>query len=290
MSLRIIFLLVNMLCLFYVNAQNVDDETFANKILIDSIDICAKFYNRNDSLTNQTHPADQLYENWDTKTIHYLQQEQQMDFDSIPIVLQDSAINNFYVNPFNGIITSHFGYRRYRFHYGTDIDLINGDTVLAAFDGMVRVATYNKSYGRIIVIRHTNGLETVYGHLSKILTDTNSIVKAGTPIALGGNTGKSTGSHLHFELRYLGKAIDPESIINFEEGRLISNKIYLTAYNFDYLQRIEADKNAKVCFVKKGDTLYAIARKYNTSVSKLCYYNGINETAILQIGQRIRVK
>lgn len=258
--------------------------------LNDSTDISSDFYNLNDSLTKQVHPADRIYANWDTKNIHYKQEDEVVKFDSIPIVLQDSLDGKYFTNPFNGDITSHFGYRRYRFHYGTDIDLVTGDTVVAAFDGMVRITTYSKSYGRVVVIRHGNGLETFYAHLYKILIDTNQFVKAGTPIALGGNTGRSTGSHLHFEVRYLGKAIDPESIIDFEKTKLISNRILLTDDNFNYLKRIKADKNAKVCYVKKGDTLSGIARRYHTSVSKLCYYNGIHQTAVLQIGQRIRVR
>lgn len=287
---RNIFLFVSIVWSSLASSQDSASKASIIESLNDSTDVNLDFYNLNDSLTKQVHPADQFYENWDTREILYKREDNVVEFDSIPIVLQDSLEDKFYINPFNGNITSHFGYRRYRFHYGADIDLNTGDTVVAAFDGMVRIATYNKSYGRVIVIRHGNGLETVYAHLYKILQDTNVYVKAGTPIALGGNTGRSTGSHLHFEVRYLGKAIDPESIIDFENGKLYADKTFLTADNFNYLKRIQADKNAKVCYVQKGDTLSAIARKYNTSVSKLCYYNGINESAILQIGQRIMVK
>lgn len=287
---RNIFLFVSIVWSSLASSQDIASKASIIESLNDSTDVNLDFYNLNDSLTKQVHPADQFYENWDTREILYKQEDNVVEFDSIPIVLQDSLEDKFYIIPFKGNITSHFGYRRYRFHYGADIDLNTGDTVVAAFDGMVRIATYNKSLGRVIVIRHGNGLETIYAHLYKILQDTNVYVKAGTPIALGGNTGRSTGSHLHFEVRYLGKAIDPESIIDFENGKLYSDKTFLTADNFNYLNRIQADKNAKVCYVQKGDTLSAIARKYNTSVSKLCYYNGINESAILQIGQRIIVK
>ena len=256
----------------------------------DSIDISANFYNLYDSLTQFNHPGDWVYQNWDTHKIRYQNDSIDLVFDSIPIVLQDTIHQKYYVHPFLGRITSHFGYRRYRFHYGTDIDLVTGDTVVAAFKGMVRITTYDKGFGRVVVLRHSNGLETVYAHLSKILVDSNSIVQAGEIIGLGGNTGRSTGSHLHFEVRYLGKAIDAESIIDFEKGKPIKDSFYLTRENFNYLNRIAANKNAKIHYVRKGDTLSGIARTYRTSISKLCYYNGINQNAVLQIGQRIRVR
>jgi murein DD-endopeptidase MepM/ murein hydrolase activator NlpD len=286
--------LVSILLLIFGSINVFSQKNVDDKLIIeshnDSTDISSNFYNLYDSLSKFPHPADGIYKNWDNKKIHYVQDGEDIEIDSVPLVLQDSIKGKYFVQPVIGPITSHFGYRRYRFHYGTDIDLITGDPVVAAFDGMVRITTYERGFGKVIVLRHANGLETIYGHLSKILVDTNQIVKAGERIALGGNTGRSTGSHLHFEVRYLGKAIDPESIIDFKNTRLIANKIFLTEDNFNYLKRIKADKNAKVCYVKKGDTLSAIARRYHTSVSKLCYYNGINQNAILQIGQRIRVR
>ncbi len=289
MSIRKILLSIILLCSINVWSQTTD-TTYIIESRNDSTDISANFYNLYDSLTKYSHPADKIYQNWNTHKIHYVQDGQDLAIDSIPIVLQDSIHGIFYAPPVVGPITSHFGYRRYRFHYGTDIDLVTGDPVVAAFDGMVRITTYERGFGNVIVLRHSNGLETVYGHLSKILVDTNQFVTAGTRIALGGNTGRSTGSHLHFEIRFLGKALDAESIINFKENKLIANKIYLTADSFNYLKRIKSNKNAKIHYVRKGDTLSAIARRYHTSISKLCYYNGINQNAILQIGQRIRVR
>ncbi len=272
------------------HSQGSDDKPFIFESSNDSIDISANFYNLYDSLTQFNHPGDWIYQNWDTYKIRYSNDSIDVVFDSIPIILQDTLHHIYYAHPFLGPITSHFGYRRYRFHYGTDIDLVTGDTVVAAFKGMVRVTTYDKGFGKVVVLRHSNGLESVYAHLSKIMVDSNTMVEAGEIIGYGGNTGRSTGSHLHFELRYLGKAIDAESIIDFEKGKPISNKICLTADNFNYLNRIKANKNAKIHYVRKGDTLSGIARTYGTSISKLCYYNGINQNSVLQIGQRIRVR
>jgi murein DD-endopeptidase MepM/ murein hydrolase activator NlpD len=195
-----------------------------------------------------------------------------------------------YYHPFKGKVTSRFGYRRHRFHYGIDIDLVTGDQVVSAFDGMVRVVKYDKGYGNVVVIRNDNGLETVYAHLLRAMVDTNEIVKAGDVIAFGGNTGRSTGSHLHFEVRYLGSALNPESIIDFENFKLLSDTAYLTQSNFHYLHRIKADKNATYHIVRSGDNLSRIAKRYHTSVNKLCYLNGINQNSILRIGQKVRVK
>ena len=119
------------------------------------------------------------------------------------------------------VINSHYGYRKQfgRMHRGVDLKASVGDTVYAAFNGKVRLAKFERNgYGFFVVIRHDNGLETVYGHLSKFLVKPNQIVKAGTPIALSGNTGRSTGPHLHFETRFMGIDINPENIFYFVNG------------------------------------------------------------------------
>ncbi|MCM1028282.1 MAG: M23 family metallopeptidase [Pseudoflavonifractor sp.] len=125
-----------------------------------------------------------------------------------------------YVSPMENMrITSPFGYRpRFRrMHKGMDFGLHVGDTIRAAFDGKVRICRYErKGYGYYVVIRHDNGMETVYGHLSKFICKPDDRVRAGDPIALGGNTGRSTGPHLHFETRFMGIAINPALIIDFE--------------------------------------------------------------------------
>lgn len=134
--------------------------------------------------------------------------------------VKDLDVSGYY-QPINGPVTSGFGYRpRFgRMHRGVDISLHVGDTIRAAFDGKVRMTKFDRrGYGYYVVIRHTNGMETVYGHLSKFIAKPDQIVKAGDPIALGGNTGRSTGPHLHFETRYYGLAINPQVIIDFENG------------------------------------------------------------------------
>lgn len=127
-------------------------------------------------------------------------------------------MSNYCIPTDHRIVTSHFGYRPAykRYHKGVDLKVYIGDTVRSAFDGVVRIVRYEPNgYGKYVVIRHYNGLETVYGHLSKHLVHVNDSVKAGDPIGLGGNTGRSTGSHLHFETRLLGEAINPELLFDF---------------------------------------------------------------------------
>lgn len=179
-------------------------------------------------------------------------------------------------------ITDAFGYRprRGRMHNGMDVKVQIGDTIRAAFDGKVRVSDYERrGYGHYLVIRHQNGLETVYGHMSKKLVAENQVVHAGEPIGLGGNTGRSTGSHLHFETRLAGRAINPALLFDFPNHRAATDcYVYLTKTAPEYYK------------VKKGDTLGAIASRNGTSVSRLCSLNNIKSTSILREGQSIRIR
>jgi murein DD-endopeptidase MepM/ murein hydrolase activator NlpD len=192
--------------------------------------------------------------------------------------------------PAPGYVTSQFGWRRYRMHKGTDIKVQVGDSIRAAWGGQVRIVGWDpRGYGYFVVMRHDNGLETVYGHLSRPLVDEYEKVPAGYVIGLGGNTGRSTGSHLHLEIRYLGEAINPENLINFATGELRNKEEYVIGVNA--MKKVRAEQAAmKYHKVRSGDTLSGIARKYGTTVRKLCQLNKIKETKILQIGQKIRVR
>ena len=210
-----------------------------------------------------------------------------------------------------GYITSRYKFRKRRPHKGIDIGLNIGDPIYAAFDGVVRAALPTRmtgGYGNVLVIRHLNGLETYYGHLSDYIVESGDIVKAGELIGYGGSTGHSTGPHLHFETRYMGQAFDPERIFDFERGTLRSETFLLKKHYFSInshygmsdreseqaSKKKPVDKSssspAKYYKVKKGDTLNKIARRNNTTVKKLCQLNKIKENKPLQIGQRIRVK
>ncbi len=249
----------------------------------------------NDSLIS--FPANDLYCSWDTTRIHSIKFDIETLKDSEKELTLFDEKSCGYVHPFSGKVTSKFGPRKKRFHYGIDIDLETGDAVNSAFDGKVRIAKKSKSYGNVIVIRHSNGLETYYAHLSKINVTVDQEVFAGDIIGLGGNTGRSRGSHLHFEIRYLGQPINPTEIISFDDQKLLSNTLCLNKETFEYVaeakkaaaKTIASSKGKKVHLVKKGDTLSAIARRYGTTTKVLCKKNGIKTTSTLRLGQKIRL-
>ena len=194
----------------------------------------------------------------------------------------------------NTRITDIFGYRprRRRVHNGLDIKVLVGDTIRAAFDGKVRIVKNQgrrRGYGQYIVIRHDNGLETVYGHLSKQLVSEEQLVKAGDVIGLGGNTGRSTGSHLHFETRFLGIPIDPALMFDFEKQDIVAD-----SYTFHKgktkatTARAVAAGEGLFYKVKKGDTLGRIASRQGVSIDQLCKLNRITRKTILRPGQVLR--
>ena len=234
-------------------------------------------------------PADELYgSNWDNRWVNPYKKEK--------IVLPDSfKIDcSSFVLPITSQakVTSKYGPRRRRMHRGIDLKVQIGDTIRAAFDGKIRIKNYERrGYGYYVVVRHPNGLETIYGHLSHFLVDVNESVKAGEPIALGGNTGRSTGSHLHFETRFLGKDIDPADIIDFENG--VPHQDLYVFHNMKINGRnsnVYTSSDDQMVFhrVKSGDTLGAIARRYGTTVSQLCRLNGLKRTSVLRLGQALR--
>lgn len=200
----------------------------------------------------------------------------------------------------NTKINDIFGYRprRRRAHYGLDVKVNIGDTIRSAFDGKVRVVKNQgrRGYGKYIVIRHDNGLETVYGHLSKQLVEEDQLVRAGDVIGLGGNTGRSTGSHLHFETRFLGVAINPALMFDFEKQDVVADS-YTHVFKKQTTKRassasasneVISDGEGVYYKVKSGDTLSKIASKQGVSVNQLCKLNGITTKTVLRIGQVLR--
>ena len=176
------------------------------------------------------------------------------------------------------------------------------------FDGIVRLSRNLPSHGNVIVIRHSNGLETVYGHLSRFLVKPNQTVNVGDPIALGGSTGRSTGPHLHFETRFMGYAINPCAIFDFanqtthtdyytfNKGTYTQARNYAPSSSVTYAERAHkqdnpyADGSRQTYRVKKGDTLYSIANAHGTTVNKLCKLNGISTKSRINPGKVLRVK
>lgn len=269
----------------------------------------------------------------DLSILKEVQEERVLSADEIPAEdLYGGVWNNRYVNayrslenvpdtfkvdltnftmPTMGYTTSNFGPRRRRMHYGIDLKVQTGDTIYAAFEGKVRVKQYERrGYGYYLTLRHSNGLETVYGHLSKFLVEEDQVVKSGEPIALGGNTGRSTGSHLHFEVRFLGRPINPIEIIDFDNkvchrdeylvntrsfnyptkgSRVKSNTTNLASRSSSKTTNKYASGNVNYHRIKSGDTLGRIAQMYGTSISKLCKLNSITAKTILRAGKSLRV-
>lgn len=230
------------------------------------------------------------FPDWDTNNV-FIQNAFWFKEDSIVIPLLVTTKQSYY-HPYCGRITSRFGPRGRRFHFGIDIDLNNGDTIRAAFDGVVRYSGYTRGYGIVVVIRHLNGLETLYAHLASSLVTHNKFIFAGDPIGIGGNTGRSTGDHLHFEVRFRGIALNPQDIINFEQCTLKTDTLILYSKS-----NIPKSTNNKVIIslpqyhtVRSGDTLGKIAMRYGTTVSNLCKLNNMRSTDIIHVGQKIRVR
>ncbi|MBQ1204584.1 MAG: peptidoglycan DD-metalloendopeptidase family protein [Alistipes sp.] len=235
-----------------------------------------------------------------------------VEYSSLPkslvIDLVDST--NGYHTPYKpSPIRSRYGPRRGRAHQGVDLALKAGEKIYATFSGRVRISQYNKGgYGNLVIIRHDNGLETFYGHLSERMVEPNQWVEAGQVIGLGGSTGRSTGPHLHFETRYYGQSFDPERLIDFKSGTLCRETFLLKRSYFSIYSRAGQDFEDEIANeeqdkkeqaereamryhkIRSGDTLGAIARKYGTTVSNICRLNGIKSTTILRIGRTLRVR
>lgn len=255
---------------------------------------------------NLQNPAFDLYQGWHNNYVNRYNVEMPKEYKI--------DLRHFCMPTPSRLITSNYGYRRTfgRMHKGLDIKVYIGDTIRAAFSGKVRIVAYERSgYGKYIVIRHPNGLETIYGHLSKQMVKEDQIVQAGEPIGLGGNTGRSTGSHLHFETRFLGQAINPAEMFDFVEQD-VTGDYYLFRANGKGIvlngnERVPADlasvssptvsevkKPAKkentirIHKVKSGENLYVIAKKLGTTIEKLCKMNGLSRGATLRPGQILR--
>ncbi len=255
-------------------------------------------------------PSADLYANWDNKYAHRATE--------LPETYKID-LRHFTMPTTSRVITSNFGSRWGRQHKGLDIKVYIGDTIRAAFSGKVRIVRYERGgYGKYIVIRHNNGLETIYGHLSKQLVEENQEVRSGEVIGLGGNTGRSTGSHLHFETRLCGVALNPALMFDFRaqdvtgdyyafnketydnestnatrlRGKQDSSTYASTNSSDDYAtnKRTTSGLTDQISYhkVKKGETLDRIAKKRGVTVEKICKLNHITKTMRLRPGQILR--
>ncbi len=260
---------------------------------------------------DEAEPELDIYtEGWNSKSVNAYAGMEVPDMQTIDV-------SNFAM-PCPGYVTSPYGYRpRFRReHKGIDLKLQTGDTVYAAFPGRVRLTNFERrGYGHYVILRHPNGLETVYGHLSKILVKPDQDVKVGEPIALGGNTGRSFGSHLHFETRYMGTPINPAAIFDFANQTVhtdtytfdkdtykkprnfdpAANTEYARQYRATHPQKATASsssgsKGSKSYTIRRGDTLSRIASRNGVTVRQLCRLNGMTTKTKLTPGKKIRLR
>ena len=256
-------------------------------------------------------PSADLYEDWDNMHAHSRVTELP---DSFRI-----SLKNFCMPTTSRVLTSNFGPRWHRQHKGLDIKVYIGDTIRAAFDGKVRVVRYEgRGYGKYVVIRHDNGLETYYAHMSKQLVTEDQEVRAGDPIGLGGNTGRSTGSHLHFETRLCGVALNPALMFDFRNQDVVDDYYMFRKSTYQKESAIatrlrgvngisfgsnDSDEEVELATaapaasyaqetrfhkVKRGETLYSIARYRGTTVQAIMKLNHLKKNAKLKAGQILK--
>lgn len=241
---------------------------------------------------------DILLEGFDTAAIHL----PKLDASHIesPIVIPLRGERFTWPTPWSARPSSHFGPRRRRFHYGLDLAMPTGEPIYAVFDGVVRISKFNRSYGNLVIIHHANGLETYYAHMSKRNVVAGQQVRSGDIIGLCGNTGRSRGSHLHWEIRYMGNAINPEDVLNCSTHDLLVDNLTLTSASFRKAAKVREGSKASSrrsgktsgsgwYRVRQGDTLAKIASRNGTTIKQLCKLNGISRNKVLHPGEKLRV-
>ena len=270
---------------------------------IDSLMI-NKIVARND-LSN--YESNSLYPSWNTSRVHCYGSVELPESFKIDL-------RGFTMPTTSRVVTSNFGYRPTfrRMHKGIDVKVYTGDTIRSAFEGKVRVVDYEGAgYGYFVVVRHKNGLETIYAHLSKQLVTTGQVVKSGQVIGLGGNTGRSFGSHLHFEARFLGVAINPALIFDFARQDVTGDFFTFRSDEETRNSRLmasapevggEVEMPAEVASnvpsgpqprgryytVRRGETIESIASRIGVSVDDLCAMNGLKRNSNLGQNQVLR--
>lgn len=232
-------------------------------------------------------PANTLYGSWVTTRTNPYDHSITKGDTSFTLLIADAAGElGPYTHPVDNIVTSVFGWRDGRNHNGYDLDLEVWDPVVSSFSGKVRFAGWAGGFGRLVIVRHHNGLETYYAHLHRLKVSAGDEVSSGQVVGLGGSSGHSTGSHLHYEMRFKGVPLDPGQIIDFKAQALHNDTIVLKKTRWSYAV---FPKGIRYHVVKKGDYLHRIAGKYGVSVDMICELNGIRRNDYLKLGQRIRV-
>ena len=242
--------------------------------------------------------SENTYTFWDEKKIDLYNLDMTKMKDTFEINFKAFTTNGFgFVFPLlnQTKVNSPFGPRSlygHRFHYGLDLECNTGDTVVCTLDGVVRVVRFEKGYGNFIIVTHKDGLETLYGHLSKVAVIPGQEVFAGSTLGYAGSTGRSSGPHLHFEFRFMGEPIDPTRIVNLDTKDLIADTISIDQGWFRHLTNPGPTKSTSFSgyhTIRKGDTLSGISKKYHVSVSRICKMNRITPTTTLKLGRKLKL-
>lgn len=272
----------------------LDEDKLPLELVQQINNVAAQLMNEDNSIVSLTgfyddspFPSNSFYNSWDNYNMHPAVMDDN-EQDNYSLVLRDTLNFCDFHPPVKGVITSNYGWRNGRSHQGMDIDLEVWDPIHASFDGMVRVSRFHPAYGRVVVIRHYNGLETLYAHMHRLKVQVGDVVEAGQVIGLGGSSGRSTGSHLHFEVRFRGKPINPRSVISFKDYSLISDSVELVKTKWDSYQCYPKGKSFYI--VQKGDFLTKIANQYGTTVQRICEINGIKSSSTLRVGKRLVIE
>jgi len=322
MKMPILYLFL--FCSFFCAAQPISvdiDDNAQNRALFDTVkQFCSDTENMDfsvESFVKETYqiPAYNLYgQLWDTEHLRSKQFAIPFSDGQLKIILVESY-NTPFVFPCRGEKLLDYGQQKNVFHLGTDFAISADSPVYACFDGVVRIAKIYGEYNKIVVIRHYNGLETVYANLSKIYVKPGQIIKAGHSVGLAGNLGKNSLATLHFEIRFMNETFDPALLLDFEERTLTGNILTLEPADFNikpiphkkeptYIQKgnsvaadsVKTPQNTPPFYrptyhvIQKGETLYKIAKKYNISVNELLELNNLTETSTIFAGQKLKVK
>jgi murein DD-endopeptidase MepM/ murein hydrolase activator NlpD len=276
-KLKLVNLVDSLLDLETIDEKEIELISYYNSILSSNeVNLATVKYNNL--------PATNFYEDFDESTVFQITPD--AEFPESQIIKIESDSLGLYSHPRVGPVNSKFGWRDGRMHKGIDINLHKGDPVVAAFDGMVRIAQVKGAFGNVVIIRHYNGLETVYAHLSKIKVKPGQVVLSGQLIGLGGNTGRSSGPHLHFEVRFKGVAVNPASIISFTENKTYNDSIVVKRSRYGICA---FPSNATLHTIERGDSWYEVAKRYGLSMKELCALNNTEKRYYLKIGQKLRV-
>jgi hypothetical protein len=315
MAFRLTFLTLSIFLGTQLFAHNGNQKTMIDSTINMEIESVLDAIEQPDT-TIELFPADDLYKNlWNCTNIKYPKTEFARKNDTILFTLV--GLNDHpYCQPYKGKVISKFGPRHGRMHTGTDVKLHLGDSVYCAFDGKVRLAQKFSGYGNLVLVRHKNGIETIYAHLKKISVKVNDTINAGDLIGLGGRTGRATTEHLHFETRIFGDPFDSNKYIDFEKFALRSDKIYyknktisIEPFKIETIKAPEQPLAAKTDsigsksnsavasvasqpkeegvikhIISSGDNLWALAKQYNTTVRSICEINKITVNQILRVG------